>query len=41
MYEFIIIIINNSNEESESCDYKWLKNSWLVDYINIETSLLH
>ncbi len=33
--------INNLSEESENYDYKWLKNSWFIDCINIETSSSH
>ncbi len=39
--EKILSEINNSDEESESCDYKWSKNSWFINYIDIETSLSH
>ncbi len=30
--------INNSDEEFESCDYKWSKNSWFINCVDIEMS---
>jgi len=32
---------DNLNEESASCDYKWLKNLRLIDCVDIKTSSSH